>query len=73
MQIPTQAWKAAAGVDGQRPMQAERLPPGHAGVGPGPGGVGFGPGVSGGLAFLASITKKSSAQAPASGDGIWLS
>ena len=71
MQIPTQAWKAAAGVDGQRPMHAARLPPGQAGVGP--GGVGDGPGVSGGLAFLASITKKSSAQWPASGDGIWLS
>jgi len=72
VQTPTHAWKAAAGVDGQRPMQAERLPPGH-GDGVGPGGVGPGAGLSGGLAFLASITKKSSAQAPASGDGIWLS
>ena len=49
MQTVTQAWKAAAGVDGQRPMQAVRLPPGQAGVGP--GGVGDGPGVRGGLAF----------------------
>ena len=44
MQVPTQAWKAAAGVDGHRPMQAPRLPPGQPGVGVGPGGVGPGPG-----------------------------
>ena len=44
-QTPTQAWKAAAGVDGQRPMQELRLPPGHPGVGVGPGGVGDGDGL----------------------------
>jgi len=42
-QTLTQAWKATAGLDGQIPMQAERLPPGHDGVGGvGPGGVGPG-------------------------------
>lgn len=34
-QTPTHAWKVAAGVLGQRPMQAARDPPGQPGVGPG--------------------------------------
>jgi len=42
-QTSTQAWKAAAGVLGQTPMQAARLPPGHPGV----GGVGPGDGLAG--------------------------
>jgi len=44
-QTPTHAWKAEAGVLGQRSMQAARDPPGQPGVGPGgvgPGGVGDG-------------------------------
>ena len=57
---------------GQRPMHAWRDPPGQSGDGGvGPGGVG--PGVNAGLAFLASITKNSGDQAPASGDGVKLS
>ena len=47
VQTPTQAWKAAAGALGQRPMQAAREPPGQPGVGVGPGGVGPGDGLAG--------------------------